>query len=213
MNFMQFARHAGLALSFRSSGSYWERRYRAGLTSGLGSYGDLARFKAEILNGFVRSRGVRSVIEFGCGDGNQLGLADYPSYLGLDVSAKAIDLCHARFAGDRTKSFLWHDPRRMVNLQNFVTADLTLSLDVIYHLVEDAAYLSYLDNLFSTARRFVILYSSDGDDASSVAHVRHRRFTIDVERAYPEFRLTDRIENRYPEQSFCSFFFYEKIAG
>jgi hypothetical protein len=33
----------------------------------------------------VAERRIRSVIEFGCGDGNQLGLMRYPSYLGLDI--------------------------------------------------------------------------------------------------------------------------------
>src|SRR5579859_8234848 len=62
-------------LQFRGSSTYWEERYRAGGNSGAGSYGRLAEFKAEVLNGFVHSRGIRSVVEFGCGDGAQLALA------------------------------------------------------------------------------------------------------------------------------------------
>lgn len=37
-------------------------------------------------NDFVRARGIDSVIEFGCGDGAQLALAEYPAYGGIDVS-------------------------------------------------------------------------------------------------------------------------------
>ena len=44
--------------------------------------GELAKFKARVMNDFVRENGIRSVIELGCGDGMQLALADYPRYLG-----------------------------------------------------------------------------------------------------------------------------------
>lgn len=95
---------------FDDTRSYWERRYAAGGTSGSGSYGRLAQFKAEILNAFVSENDVRTVLEFGCGDGHQLGLARYPSYTGLDVSATAVQLCKERFADDPTKSFFVYTP-------------------------------------------------------------------------------------------------------
>ena len=78
---------------FPGSQPYWERRYARGGDSGAGSYGRLAIFKAEFVNSFVRDHGIRSVIEFGCGDGNQLSLAEYPSYFGLDVSRSAVEAC------------------------------------------------------------------------------------------------------------------------
>ncbi len=65
-----------------SSKAYWSGHYSAGRRSGGGSYGKLAAFEAEVLNGFVRENAIGSVIEFGCGDGNQLGLSNYPAYLG-----------------------------------------------------------------------------------------------------------------------------------
>src|ERR1700733_9306823 len=86
--------------TFRGSARYWERNYARGGTSGEGSYDALAQGKAVFLNEFVRTREIRSVIEFGCGDGNQLSLADYSSYIGLDVSRSAIERCQHRFATD-----------------------------------------------------------------------------------------------------------------
>ena len=47
------------SLAFPGSASYWELRYRNGGTSGAGSYGRLAEFKAEVLNEFVRVKGIR----------------------------------------------------------------------------------------------------------------------------------------------------------
>ena len=67
---------------------YWENRYERGLTSGAGSYGRLAHFKAEVLNEYVNQNKILSVVEFGCGDGAQLSLAKYANYIGLDLSPK-----------------------------------------------------------------------------------------------------------------------------
>src|SRR3979490_3302299 len=75
---------------FLSSSSYWKERYQRGIGSGHGSRGHLAEFKAAALNLFVKENGVTSVVEFGCGDGAQLKLADYTQYTGIDVSPQAI---------------------------------------------------------------------------------------------------------------------------
>ncbi len=213
MRLVYLARQFWLGLTARSSADYWERRYRAGMTSGVGSYGELAAFKAEVLNDFVRTHGVQRVIEFGCGDGSQLALASYPRYLGFDVSPTAIDLCAQRFCNDRSKAFVLYDPARTLNLDAFVTADLTLSLDVIYHLLEDRVYLEYLRLLFRASGRFVIVYSSDRDGGRTPRHVRERRFTPDVQREFPEFRLVRTIANRYPEQTFAEFFIFERASA
>src|SRR5437660_1578196 len=76
--------------AFLGSKDYWEGRYVEGGDSGHGSYGFLAAEKARFLNAFIEKHHVASVIEFGCGDGNQLSLARYPRYLGLDVSEAAV---------------------------------------------------------------------------------------------------------------------------
>src|SRR5689334_9848740 len=119
---------------FDGSRKYWEKRYEKGGTSGSGSYGHLADFKAEILNNFVQSNNVRSVIEFGCGDGNQLKLSNYPSYIGFDISDASINRCMTIFSGDRSKRF------KLADKYENETAELALSLDVIFHLTEDNVY-------------------------------------------------------------------------
>ena len=204
-------RQALLLPAFTTSKAYWEGRYRLGGTSGEGSLGGLADFKAEVVNDFVRDNAVESVLEFGCGDGRQLALARYPRYLGLDVSAAAIRLCREQFEDDPSKSFLCCDPAGAPGLASFLTADLTLSLDVIYHLVEEQVYGQHLGDLFAASERFVIVYSSNRADPAKVPHVRHREFTTDVARRFPEFRLVRTVENRFPEDSFCSFFIFERI--
>jgi SAM-dependent methyltransferase len=179
--------------AFPGSADYWQTRYCAGGDSGSGSYGRLARFKAKVLNGFVHGEGVRTVLELGCGDGAQLARARYPSYVGADVSAKAVELCCRRFAGDATKRFYLQE-----DLPASERAELVLSLDVIFHLVEDEAFERYMAELFDRAERWVLVYASDGELVLRRPHVRHRRFTAWVAEHRPQWRLAKVIRNPYP---------------
>ena len=204
---------------FSGSQDYWESRYAKGGTSGAGSYGKLAEFKAEVLNSFVKDNGICSVIEFGCGDGNQIALADYPAYVGLDVSKTAIEMCKERFGDDKTKRFFLYDADCSVDTHSVFKAELALSLDVIYHLVEDRIFELYMRDLFSAAEKFVIIYSSDSDENPPLQapHIKHRRFSEWVKANLPDWKLLRRIENKYPfmeidsRTGICAdFFIYEK---
>jgi SAM-dependent methyltransferase len=206
-------RQLALAARSRSSADYWRRRYRSGLDSGAGSYGRLAAFKADVLNDFVSSNNVRSVLELGCGDGNQLALANYPRYLGLDVSGEAIDLCRSRFADDATKAFLWYDPNRSIRMESYLSAELTLSLDVIYHLLEDDVYDRYLELLFAYSQRWTIIYSSNTERRDRAWHVRNREFTRDVAARYPNFELVRVIENPHRDLTPADFYIYRDLGG
>jgi hypothetical protein len=177
----------------------------------MGSYGEWAEYKAEMLNDFVRSRDIASVIEWGCGDGNQLSLAQYPRYLGLDVSQAAVRRCMSRFGDDPTKSFMAYDAEAFEDAAGFLRADLSLSLDVIYHLVEDAVLESYLRCLFRSAYRYVVVYSTNEDRPQAGPHVRHREFLPWVAENLPDWTLADRVER--PEKTDpqeTDFFIFER---
>ena len=201
---------------FPGSAQYWETRYTYGGSSGQGSYGRLAKFKAEILNNFVSEQRVGSVIEFGCGDGNQLELAKYPDYVGLDVSEKAVALCKEKFTNDISKRFFLYEST-FDDISKEYKADLALSLDVIYHLVEDEVYYTYLKNLFGSARKYVIIYASDKDEFGGIyeRHVRHRNITKNIAENFPIWTLSQKVKNKYPpgegsgETSFADFFIYK----
>lgn len=196
--------------SFPGSKEYWEQRYAGGGTSGAGSYGKLAEFKAEIINSFVKNNQINSIIEFGCGDGNQLSFFDFPSYIGLDVSRNAIKLCREHFKNDITKSFFLYDPECFENKNSRFKADLALSMDVIYHLVEDNVFELYMKHLFRASDKFVIIYSSD-IDTDHRYHEKHRQFSKWVEINLPEWKLVEKIKNGYPNESCADFFIYRKI--
>ena len=71
------------------------------------------------------------------------------------------------------------------------TADLALSLDVIFHLVEEEVYRHYMTWLFSSARKAVVIYSSNyEEERPEGSHIRHWRFTDWVEHQAPEFELS-----------------------
>jgi len=192
--------------------SYWEKRYASGGDSGAGSYGKFAAFKAEVINEFVREHDISSVIEYGCGDGNQLKLLTFPRYTGFDVSPTAVAQCRAMFARDTAKDF------KLASEYVGETAELSLSLDVIYHLVDDDIFNNYMMRLFASASRFVIIYSDNGENIPKVEmpHVRHRQFTRWIENHISGWNFLKKIPNKYPYKgnytkgSFADFYIYEK---
>lgn len=196
-------------LRYPGAADYWERRYAGGGDSGAGSAGRLAVYKAETVNRFVREHHIQSVVEFGCGDGRQLRLAEYPIYCGLDVSKSAVLRCRDLFAGDTSRCFERYRPE-LFNPHDF-QADMALSLEVIFHLTEDDVYNLYIRHLFATARRWVVIFSSDGADTTGgvFPHFRPRRFSDDVPAGWS---LIGRLENPHNDISVSEFFFFKKDA-
>ena len=175
-----------------SSEGYWKRRYRKGGNSGAGSYGRLADYKAAYINDLVQRHAIGSVVEYGSGDGNQASLFSFPTYTGIDISPDAVTACRARFADRPGWTFA------LAEGQPVTPHDLAMSLDVIYHLVEDAVYGMYMQRLFDSGQRFVLIYASDHEAAASAEHVRHRCFSDWVRQNRPGWTLVDAPDNPYP---------------
>jgi SAM-dependent methyltransferase len=203
-------------LDFVNSTDYWIKRYEVGGNSGAGSYGILAEYKAQFLNDFVKKNSVSSVIEFGCGDGNNLGLFDFPNYLGLDISDLVIKKNRQKFKNDLSLAFLVSNSQLKFSFK----ADLTLSLDVIYHLIEDTVFESYMSALFDASNQFVIIYSSNEDYAHPSHHVQHRKFDKWIEKNRPNYKLYEEIRNPQKaeltgsdsDRSFADFFVFKRIS-
>ncbi|MGW5051003.1 hypothetical protein [Actinokineospora sp. NPDC004072] len=193
---------------FKGSADYWEERYAKGGTSGSGSYGRQAQWKADIVNRWVAELGITSVIDLGCGDGNQLSLAKYPRYLGLDRSATAIKLCIDRFADDPTKSFLRYDPITLADPAGWLRADLAISLEVIFHLVEDEVFEDYMFRLFDSAERYVVICCNDRDGGELGPTERHRDFKKWISDARPDWVLEQRVDPPADVRLISSFFLY-----
>jgi hypothetical protein len=194
------------------SPEYWENRYKKSGNSGAGSYGRLAEFKADVINSFVAEKGITSVIEFGCGDGNQLALFEIPFYIGHDVSYSVIDKLQDLYINDDSKMF-YHSSV----FSDTWRADLTLSLDVIYHLAEDDIYDDYMSRLFDASKKYVIIYSCNRNDIVPDEHIRFRVFLKWALENRPKFKLIKIIENKYPydkadpnNTSWCDFYIFER---
>ncbi|PWL37268.1 hypothetical protein DKG77_16695 [Flagellimonas aquimarina] len=199
-------------IEFETSKQYWEDRYKVGGNSGAGSYNRLAKFKAEIINSFVTEKNIETVVEFGCGDGNQLKFFRLKSYTAYDVSNTIIEKCRETFKNDTSTSF-FH-----VSEYQGQTFDLSLSLDVIYHLIEDETFFQYMNNLFNASSNYVIVYSSNTTENEETAvHVKHRKFTDWVEQNKPDFKLIKHVPNKFPfdkrnpkTTSFADFYIFKK---
>jgi hypothetical protein len=203
---------------FPGSAEYWEERYATGGNSGAGSYSNLAEHKADVINAFVDENGIQTVIEFGCGDGNQLKLGKYPHYIGLDVSPTIIRKCMAMFEDDKTKSFFVYDSRAFRDRQNVFKVELSMSLDVLYHLIEDEIYTKYMNHLFDAGSKYVLIYSSNFQRPQD-HHEIDRVFTDWVAKNRPEWELFQKIDNKFKvdpndpvHSSKADFYFYRKKA-
>ncbi|NES03749.1 MAG: tetratricopeptide repeat protein [Okeania sp. SIO2F4] len=202
-----------------SSVQYWENRYDQGGNSGIGTHNDkLAKFKADVINDLVEKENIESVLEFGCGDGRQLDFAKYPKYIGLDVSKTAINKCKEKFKQDPTKSFFMYDSVYFVDKGKTFFADMSISIDTLFHLIEDDIYYAYLEHLFKAAKKLVVVYSWNFEDREKFKfHIRPRKFTQDIEQVIQGWKLWKVVKNIYPatdlgerEGSFSNFYIYRK---
>lgn len=189
----------------KNSTHYWINRYEKDGDSGEGSKGECAEFKASVINDFVVKNNIRSVIDFGCGDGNQLRFLNLPNYLGLDVSKDVINYCKLLFPEKEFKLVSeYKNGRKFLGSEK---KDLALSLDVIYHLIEDQNYRDYMVDLMNSSEKYVIIYSSNFD-LRTAWHVKHRRFTYFISKHYPNWKLIKVVLN--PLYKKTDFYIYRK---
>jgi SAM-dependent methyltransferase len=185
-----------------NSDQYWENRYQIGGNSGAGSYGALCAYKAKHVNEFIRNKKIRTIIDFGCGDGNQLSYLDCETYLGLDVSSTILNQVREKFKNDDSKRFeLYHG--------NTETAELGLSCEVLFHLIDDGVWEDYLLSLFSNSEKYIIIFAADYDE-DVTHHVLARHFTMYIKEKFSEWKLIKHIPNTENLDTLSEFYFYER---
>lgn len=207
----------GKTLPFKDSRQYWNERYARGGNSGEGSYGPLAKYKADFINHFAAEHGISSAVEFGCGDGNQAAMFNFECYLGLDINQLCIGSARKALARPGWQ-FQTMEEYHLAAADKVI--DLALSLDVTYHLIEDEAYTAYLNDLFGAAERYVLIYASDLDHFDpAFPHVRHRPVVKEASERFSEWRFVRTEKNPYyrdPQStkfgSFAQFHVFEKRA-
>lgn len=200
MNFINF-----------NSKEYWEHRYSKNGNSGLGSHDTLqTKFKSDYVNNLITNNNIKTVVELGSGDGNQLKMfKGYESYTGYDVSKTIIEKCQLEFSNDISKKFI-------NNIQDIKEKyDLALSLDVIYHLVEKDVYYTYLEKLFSCSD-IICIYTTNIKSTEWGGHVILRSLDDYVDKYQKGFTLIDKsmwVANYINPKYKLGFYTYKKIKN
>jgi len=185
--------------------AYWDWRYASGQTSGAGSYGKNAEYKASVVNTFLAEIGATSVLEFGCGDGNQLSYYHIPVYRGLDVSRKAIELCRKRHP--RAELSLYEPGDLGLGMY-----DATICLEVLMHVSDESEFVRTLDDIFGHASKGVLIQTTlEARPHGEGTQEWHRDFLPYLER-YPDFRILRIVEAPKPDM-ICDFILLERTCN
>jgi len=184
--------------------NFWEERYKAGGNSGAGSYGEYAEHKAEVINNYIEKFDIGTISDFGCGDGNQTTLLKgFNAYTGFDISPYVIEICRRKFKDNASVNFC-------TVMSELPESDMCISLDVLYHILDEKDYNDYLTLLFSKSKKYVLIFSSNhARNPEGASHIFHRKFTDWVEENAKDFKLIEETSNML--QTSAQFFLYEKI--
>lgn len=182
--------------------NYWETRYKSGGNSGSGSYGEYAEYKAATINELIAKYDIKTISDFGCGDGNQIGLfSGYDTYHGYDISEFIIGKNIVNFKNNYNMSFYY-------NIKDVPESDMCLSLDVTYHIVNENDFINYISELFGKSKKYVLIYSSDFDGSEFISdYVHHRKIGEWISKLQPDFEL---IETPTHPTIATKFFMYER---
>jgi hypothetical protein len=158
---------------------YWEHRYKNGGNSGDGSYGASAQLKGEYITNLISEYNIKLINDYGHGDCNQLNyIKGFESYVGYDISNSARLKCLNK--NIKNTKFI-------NNVNDFGYSDLSMSLDVLYHIIDYDDFKIYLNNLFDNTK-YVLIYAMDLDEDNN-NHVLARKFTNYISNTFSEFEL------------------------
>lgn len=159
------------------------------------------------------------------GDGTQLSLSRYPQYTGLDVSKFAVHRLQQRFADDWKKRFILYNGTRAGltgQTGKLLQADLSFSLEVIFHITDANIYQNYMELLFDTSQRFVVIMSNDAPEIENCVSGKcysdrgHLRFwpvrNWVKEHRSEEWRFIGSLQHKYPEKAWSDFFFFARTS-
>jgi trans-aconitate methyltransferase len=178
---------------------YWRNRHRRERGSwesvGRGSVGRLARYKATLVDGLVQELGATRIIDLGCGDGRQADRFHVPEYVGLEVSDHAVAEARKRLSRHPNRTAHAWKPGDPIEHRGCIA----LSMDVVFHLVDDDLFVAYMDALFSVGVDAVAIYSTDHEGPVQ-GHVRHRNVSEWVAEHKPEWTRTTATPPPWPNK-------------
>ena len=197
----------------------------------------------QIIEGYFNQLGLNkgTFFEMGAGDGVVLSMTKHKSYLGYDVSNTTLTSLRSKYGNDQSRNFIHYDGGELSQEQlKESRSDLALSMEMLFHLVEENVWEQYLENLFALGTKYVIILSSNcledqnlkavfesihskkqpasirvrnGICSDPSAHVLHRAFLSRVlEKESDDWVLFDFIPNKHPELCFSDFYFFKRLS-
>jgi hypothetical protein len=130
---------------------YWESRYAEGGNSGAGSTGIFRKWKWDTI--FRYTPDLAQVIDIGCGDLRFWENKQLTEYIGIDKSKTIID----RNAVNHPQAKFIHSPAE--NYIPDLQAPTVLCIDLLFHIMNDTAYLQILENLCKYSTDLVFIYT------------------------------------------------------
>lgn len=161
---------------------YWDDRWVNGPEC-PGSVGDQAMSKAAWLNSVIYDLDVRSLVDWGCGDGSQAALVNVGMYVGVEVAPSAWEAASVALATRDNCCIVLAPPGQSITIR----ADMAVSMDVVFHLTADHEYEEWLARVFGSATKFVAVHGTDYESVPN-GHMRHHEVTRD---APPDWTLRE----------------------
>ena len=143
----------------------WGRDVTGRGTSGPGSTMEFTREYRAYVENFIRTHGVTSVVDAGCGDWSFSSAMDWgdASYLGIDISTDVIETVRKKYEKGKIR-FEVGDIT-----EDLPAADLLLSKDVLQHLPNELIQKFIRNNLRKGKYKWVILTNDRGRGNPDIA--------------------------------------------
>ena len=135
----------------QSNKSYWDKRYKTGGTSGLGSVGNIRDWKWEIIHQYTNAD---SVLDVGCGDMSFWEGKKCADYLGLDISPHIIRKLQKEHPWG---IFICSNAKEKLD----ISKPVVLCLDLIFHITDEKTLEKIIFNLITWSTDLIFIFNWD----------------------------------------------------
>ena len=156
--------------------AFWGRAEDGRGTSGTGSTKEITKEYRTYLEEFIKSHGVKSVVDAGCGDWEFSSAVDWnhARYLGIDISSTVVAAVKKKYES-KTVKFKVGDVT-----QSLPPADLLICKDVLQHLPNALIAKFIKNNLRKGKYKWAIITNDRGPDNPDANPGDYRSINLSV---------------------------------